>query len=116
MVGLFIILAAYLPILALVGIEGKMFRPMGATVIMALVGALIMSITLIPALCALFLKAEKERENPALRRVSRWYEPSLIWAMKRRVLMSGGALTWASAPGLAPNSADCASQPCTYRR
>jgi heavy metal efflux system protein len=89
--GVFIILSAYLPILALVGIEGKMFRPMGATVIMALVGALILSVTLIPALCAFFLKAEAERENPVLHRVSNRYEPALNWAMNRRVPVVLGA-------------------------
>lgn len=89
--GVFIILAAYLPILALVGIEGKMFRPMGATVIMALVGALILSVTLIPALCAFFLKAEAERENVVLHRVSNRYEPALNWAMNRRVPVALGA-------------------------
>jgi Putative silver efflux pump len=50
--GEMIIIAAYLPILALVGVEGKMFRPMGLTVILALTGALLLSMTLVPALCA----------------------------------------------------------------
>ncbi len=50
--GIGIIIAAYLPILTLEGIEGKMFRPMGMTVIMALLGAMLLSVTLTPALCA----------------------------------------------------------------
>jgi cobalt-zinc-cadmium resistance protein CzcA len=54
--GGLIILAAYLPIISLAGIEGKMFRPMAFTVIFALSGALILSMTLTPALCALFLR------------------------------------------------------------
>ena len=49
-------MAAYLPIVSLAGIEGKMFRPMALTVILALVGSLVLSLTLIPALCALFLR------------------------------------------------------------
>jgi heavy metal efflux system protein len=84
--GEIIIIAAYLPILSLVGIEGKMFRPMGITVVLALVGALLLSMTLIPALSAFFLRVREERENPVLHRLARWYEPALSWAMRRRVL------------------------------
>src|SRR5713226_9056994 len=73
--GVIIILAAYLPIITLSGIEGKMFRPMGLTVILALVGALILSITLIPALCAFFLRVREERANPVLERLAHAYEP-----------------------------------------
>lgn len=54
--GELIIIASYLPILSLQGLEGKMFRPMGLTVILALVGAMAVSFTVTPALCALFLK------------------------------------------------------------
>ena len=82
--GEIIIIAAYLPILALVGIEGKMFRPMALTVVFALSGALILSMTVIPALAALFLreprKAPKtarrdEEENPVVRRLMRLLRP-----------------------------------------
>ncbi len=76
--GEMIIIAAYIPILALVGIEGKMFRPMAFTVILALSGALILSLTLIPALCAFFLKDRaEERENPLVAAIKRVYEPVL---------------------------------------
>ena len=61
--GEMIIIAAYLPILSLVGIEGKMFKPMGLVVIMALTGALILSMTVIPALCAYFLRVQSEKEG-----------------------------------------------------
>ena len=54
--GMGIIIAAYIPILTLSGIEGKMFRPMGQTVIMALLGALIFALTVIPALCSFFFE------------------------------------------------------------
>lgn len=90
--GEMIIIASYLPILALAGLEGKMFRPMAFTVIFALSGALILSLTLVPALCAFFLKDrsasdalvtevdenEEVEENPVLRRLSHWYERLLI--------------------------------------
>lgn len=84
--GMGIIIAAYIPILTLVGVEGKMFRPMGQTVIMALIGALVLSLTLIPALCAFFLKVKEEKHNPVVERLTHWYEPALKWVMARRVL------------------------------
>jgi cobalt-zinc-cadmium resistance protein CzcA len=90
--GVGIIVAAYLPILTLQGIEGKMFRPMGLTVIMALLGAMVLSVTLIPALCTYFLRVNSEKENYVLNKVANRYEPSLRWAMKSRVLTSAGAL------------------------
>jgi len=90
--GELIIIAAYLPILTLVGIEGKMFRPMGLTVILALVGALLVSLTLIPALCAFFLRVRSERENPVVERLAHRYEPALRWAVKHRLATVGAAL------------------------
>ena len=52
--GEMILIAAYIPILSLIGVEGRMFRPMAFTVIFALAGALVLSVTLVPALCACF--------------------------------------------------------------
>ena len=89
--GIGIIVAAYLPILTLQGIEGKMFRPMGMTVIMALLGAMLLSITLTPALCAFFLKVKHEKHNPVLHKVSNWYEPALRWTMSHRAMTATGA-------------------------
>jgi cobalt-zinc-cadmium resistance protein CzcA len=63
--GEILIIAAYLPVLSLVGLEGKMFSPMGFTVVLALSGALVFSLTLIPALCAIFLR-DKEGKSPAV--------------------------------------------------
>lgn len=94
--GEILIIAAYLPIVSLVGIEGKMFRPMGFTVILALAGALVLSLTLIPALCAIFLKEpthkgaeaahndEHEDENPVIRVVQRAYQPILNFTLRYR--------------------------------
>jgi cobalt-zinc-cadmium resistance protein CzcA len=92
--GELIIIASYIPILAFSGIEGKMFRPMGITVILALTGALILSMTLTPALCAYFLKVKEERENPVLHRLAHWYEPLLERAIQRRALVVGCALAF----------------------
>lgn len=90
--GMGIIIAAYIPILTLGGIEGKMFRPMALTVIFALAGALVLSLTLIPALSALFLREPRqERENRFVAFLTRKYEPLLRGAMRRRYLTVGAA-------------------------
>ncbi len=88
--GEILIIAAYLPIVSLVGMEGRMFRPMGVTVILALAGALVLSLTLIPALCAIFLregkaaKATGEEENPVVRWLLRMYIPVLDFTLRHR--------------------------------
>lgn len=77
-----IITIVYLPILTLQGIEGKMFRPMAFTVVLALAGSLLFSLTLIPVLCSFFLgKHVEEKENKILNFVHRKYKPALAWAM-----------------------------------
>ena len=79
-----IILIVYLPILSLGGIEGKMFRPMAWTVIFAVAGSLLLSLTLIPVLCSLFLRHDiRERETWLLRIARRAYRPTLAGAMQR---------------------------------
>jgi len=90
--GTFIIIAAYIPILTLVGIEGKMFRPMGQTVIIALLGAIVLSLTLIPALCSLFLNVKEEKHNPVVDRIGRAYALALRRVMDARVLTVAGAI------------------------
>lgn len=90
--GIFIIIATYLPILTLQGVEGKMFRPMGLTVILALLGALLLSLTWVPALCAYFLKVKEEKPNRVLERIERVYAKLLTGAVRARVLTAGLAL------------------------
>jgi cobalt-zinc-cadmium resistance protein CzcA len=92
--GMIIIMSSYLPILTLVGVEGKMFRPMGQTVLLALVGALALSLTLVPALCAFFLKIRVEKNNPVLERIGLWYEPALRRVMHHRSLTVGIAVAF----------------------
>jgi len=89
--GMGIIIAAYIPILTLSGIEGKMFRPMGQTVIMALLGALIFALTVIPALCSFFLNVRAEKINRPLESVRRLYEPALKASVNHRVVTVGAA-------------------------
>ncbi len=82
MFGELIIMIVYLPILTLGGIEGKMFRPMALTVLFALFGSLVLSLTLMPALAGLFLPKRMSEKEPVLVRLfQRLYRPVL-----RRVL------------------------------
>jgi heavy metal efflux system protein len=90
--GELIIIATYLPILTLEGIEGKMFRPMGLTVILALTGAMLLSFTLIPALCGFFLRIKTEKRNPLLAFLTPLYQRSLQAAMRWRWVTVGAAL------------------------
>jgi len=90
--GTFIIIAAYIPILTLAGIEGKMFRPMGETVIIALLGAVVLSLTLIPALCSLFLNVKEEKHNPVIDRIGHAYASILRRVMDARAFTVMGAI------------------------
>lgn len=96
MFGELIIAIVYLPILTLTGIEGKMFRPMAVTVVLALAGATVLSMTLIPALVAILLKGKiAEHDNWAIRRAKLIYQRVLAWNLGHRaqvVLASGGLL------------------------
>jgi len=89
--GVLIIIIVYVPILALEGIEGKLFRPMALTVIFVLTGSLLLSFSVIPALIATFLtKSIKEREPRLLIWMRQIFEPVLNWSLKnsKLVLMS----------------------------
>lgn len=63
-VGMLIIIGAYLPVLTLGGVEGRMFRPLAEAVILLLVSSLLLTVTLVPALCALGLGARAELKEP----------------------------------------------------
>ena len=86
-----IIMIVYLPILALRGIEGKMFRPMALTVVFAMGGSLICALTLMPVLASLFLKKAVEKEPILFRLMKRLYTPFLAKAMARPVRTGGVA-------------------------
>lgn len=78
-----IIIAVYLPLFTLEGIEGKMFHPLALTFIYALIGSLIASLTIVPALCYLVLRNPiHERENPVLEAIRKVYSPSLVLALR----------------------------------
>ena len=91
--GVVIITVVYIPILALTGIEGKMFHPMALTVMLALAGALLLALTLMPALCSLLLRGQiHEGDNPGIRLARRLYEPGLNLALRFRWLVAVSAL------------------------
>ena len=83
--GVLIILIVYIPIFALTGVEGKMFHPMAFTVVTALVAALILSVTAVPAAVALFVSGRvKEGNSGLMRGLHRMYEPVLQVALSYR--------------------------------
>ncbi|WP_437186731.1 efflux RND transporter permease subunit [Planctomicrobium sp. SH668] len=92
MFGELIIMIVYLPILTLEGIEGKMFRPMALTVIFALMGSMILSITLMPVLASYFLPKKIEEREPFLMRIAHAiHYPILQFAMHHRLAVLGFA-------------------------
>ncbi|NQD56501.1 CusA/CzcA family heavy metal efflux RND transporter, partial [Pseudomonas sp. CM25] len=92
--GQLIIMVVYLPIFALTGVEGKMFHPMAFTVVMALLGAMILSVTFVPAALALFVTGKvKEEEGLVMRTARQRYAPVLAWVLVRRKLAFTAAAT-----------------------
>ena len=91
--GVLIIAIVYLPILALSGIEGKMFHPMALTVMLALGGSLVLALTLMPALCSFVLRGKiAERDNFIIRVLKIVYAPTLQLALRLRWLIVLGAV------------------------
>jgi cobalt-zinc-cadmium resistance protein CzcA len=91
--GVAIITIVYLPILTLSGIEGKMFKPMALTVIFALVGALVLALTVVPVLCSFFMtKKISEKDNFVIGFAKGIYAPTLRWALRFRWLLVMGAV------------------------
>jgi len=91
--GVFIITAVYMPIFALTGVEGKMFHPMAITVMIALISAMVLSVTFVPAgVALLFRKPIEEKENVIMRGARSFYQPVLNVALKFRWLVVGTAV------------------------
>jgi cobalt-zinc-cadmium resistance protein CzcA len=91
--GEIIILIVYIPILTLVGVEGKMFRPMAQTVGFAIFGALILSLTYIPMMCALFLSKKTSHKrtfsDKMMSKLQSWYQPLLQKAIRIKYIIVG---------------------------
>jgi cobalt-zinc-cadmium resistance protein CzcA len=90
--GVLIIGIVYVPVLLLTGIEGKLFRPMATTVLLALGGAFVLSLTLMPVLASLFLRGEPKHEPRLLRWARGGFEPLLARAQRHPVLVVGAGV------------------------
>ena len=97
--GILIIILVFLPILSLQGMEGKMFKPLAYTIMIALLVSLLLSLTLSPALCSLALTSATEEDTWLLRRAKRLVLTRSDWALahRQRGPRLGGDLCWASA-------------------
>lgn len=90
--GVAIITIVYIPIFSLTGVEGKMFHPMAATVVMALISAMILSLTLVPAAVAVIMNGKiSEKESVVISAAKSAYRPLLLAALKFRWLVVSGA-------------------------
>jgi cobalt-zinc-cadmium resistance protein CzcA len=90
--GVFIITAVYIPIFALTGVEGKMFHPMAQTVVLALLAAMLLSVTAVPAAVALLIrKPRRHGESHVTRYAERFYAPLLAAAVRQRIAVAVGA-------------------------
>ncbi|MFT5546244.1 MAG: cobalt-zinc-cadmium resistance protein CzcA [Chromatiales bacterium] len=88
--GVAIITVVYIPVFALTGVEGKMFHPMAATVVMALLAAMVLSLTIVPAAIAVFMSGKiKEQESPLIVAAKSVYRPILHAVLKLRLLVVG---------------------------
>lgn len=94
MFGELIIAVVYIPIFALTGVEGKMFHPMAFTVVVALLGAMILSVTFVPAAVAIFIKGKvSEKENIVVRGAKATYLPLLRVLINARVIVVATSVT-----------------------
>ena len=100
-----IIILAFMPVFALTGQEGKLFRPLAFTKTFAMAAATILAVTLVPVLCSVLIggRIRREEENPVMRPLMALYRPLLGWALRHRGLTLGGAvLIFAGALALVP--------------
>ena len=99
--GQVIIMVVYLPVFSLSGVEGKMFHPMAFTVVLALVGAIILSLTFVPAAIALFLTGRlMEKESSAVVWAKKIYLPALNFGMDNKALIVTTAVVIVTLAGL----------------
>lgn len=91
--GILIITIVYIPIFSLTGVEGKMFHPMAFTVVVALLSALVLSLTFVPAAVATFITGKvDEKENMVMRGARKGYEPLLKWSLHNPAIVIVTAL------------------------
>jgi cobalt-zinc-cadmium resistance protein CzcA len=93
LITVLVVAVVNLPLFALTGVEGKMFQPMAFTVIAALLGALLFSVTFVPAAIVLFVTGRvEEKENRLMQAAHHAYEPVLAWALRERLRVVAGAV------------------------
>lgn len=101
LLSVLVVILVNVPILALTGVEGKMFTPMALTVIMALLAALVLSLTFVPAMVALLLNGRiDEKDNLVMRKAKQVYAPVLDTALRLRIPILGGAVVFMLLSGL----------------
>jgi len=101
--GILIIILVFLPILSLQGMEGKMFKPLAYTIMIALLVSLLLSLTLSPALCSMALTRGTEEDPWLLRKAKQAYAPSLSWALThRRIVLSAAVAMLGASLALFP--------------
>ncbi len=101
--AILIIIVVFLPLFSLTGLEGKMFKPMALTITFAMVGSLVLTMTLVPVLAALILKPKVEKDTFIVRWAKKLYLPLLDWALdnKRKVVV-GAVVTLLASFALVP--------------
>ncbi|NDP47546.1 MAG: efflux RND transporter permease subunit [Sulfuriferula multivorans] len=90
--GILIIITVFLPLLTLQDLEGKFFVPVALTIVFALAGSLVLSLTVIPVLASYLLREVKHEEPWLPRKLLALYEPALAWGMRRQRIVVGVAV------------------------
>ncbi len=90
--AILIIIVVFLPLFSLTGLEGKLFKPMALTITFAMVGSLLLTMTLVPVMSALILKPKEEKDTFIVRWAKKLYLPLLDWALENKKKVFSGAL------------------------
>jgi len=90
--GVLIIVIVFLPLFTLSGLEGKMFAPLALTICFALVGSLLLSLTVIPVLASFLMRPGAHGEDRVIAAIKRVYLPAMRWALAHRMAAVSGAL------------------------
>ena len=90
--AILISIVVFLPLFSLTGLEGKMFKPMALTITFAMIGSLLLNMTLVPVLSALILKPKPEKDTFVVRWAKKLYLPLLDWALENKKKVIGGAV------------------------
>ncbi len=90
--AIMIIIVVFLPLFALEGLEGKLFKPMAFNISFAMAGSLVLTLTLIPVLAAIILKPKEERDTWLVRVIKKRYLPLLSWSLANKKIVVGSAI------------------------